>query len=149
MPTTAVLGSGPNGEGTELWLTDGSATLTKLAGLLTVNRPTLAIDSVEITSHDSAGTREFMAGLADPGELSGSMLYVPGSATDTLMLEHLGSRETRAFKIVVVDNTGATQDVQGNIFLTAYEPDDAPVDGRREATFTAKVTGATTQAASA
>ena len=144
-----MLGSGPNGEGTRLHLTNSSSTLTPVAGLLTVNRPVGSIDAVEITSHDSAGVREFMAGLLDPGELSGTMLYVPGSPTDLLMIEHLTSRETRPFKIVVVEPDGTTQDVTGNLFLTAYEPDDAPVDGRREASFSAKVSGSTTQAATA
>lgn len=145
---TGVLGSGPGGEGTELWLTNSSATLVSITPLLTCNRPNLTVDVVETTNHGSGGTREYIAGLADPGELQATILYQPGSAIDTLLLEHLASRDTRAFKVVVVETDGTTQDVEGSLILTSYEPDDAPVDGRREATITAKVTGATTQAAS-
>lgn len=144
---TGVLGSGPNGEGTELWLTSGTAVLTKITPLLTCNRPNLSIDIVETTNHGSSGVREYIAGLANPGELSATILYEPGSAIDTLLLEHLASRDTRAFKIVVVETDGTKQAVTGNIILTGYEPDDAPVDGRREATITGQVTGATAQAA--
>lgn len=144
---SGVLGSGPNGEGTELWLTSGTAVLTKITPLLTCNRPNLSIDIVETTNHGSSGVREYIAGLANPGELSATILYEPGSAIDTLLLEHLASRETRAFKIVVVETDGSKQAVTGNIILTGYEPDDAPVDGRREATITGQVTGATAQAA--
>ncbi len=144
---TGVLGSGPGGEGTELWLTNSSATLVSITPLLTCNRPNLTVDVVETTNHGSGSTREYIAGLADPGELSATILYTPGSAVDTLLLEHLASRATRAFKIVVVETDGTTQDVEGNLILTGYEPDDAPVDGRREATITGKVTGATTQSA--
>lgn len=143
---TGVLGSGPNGEGTELWLTNGTAVLTKITPLLTCNRPNLSIDVVETTNHGSAGVREYIAGLANPGELSATILYEPGTATDTLLLEHLASRDTRAFKIVVIEPDGTKQSVTGSIILTSYEPDDAPVDGRREATITGQVTGATTQA---
>lgn len=144
---SGVLGSGPNGEGTELWLTSGTAVLTKITPLLTCNRPNLSIDIVETTNHGSSGVREYIAGLANPGELSATILYEPGSAIDTLLLEHLASRDTRAFKIVVVETDGTKQAVTGNIILTGYEPDDAPVDGRREATITGQVTGATAQAA--
>ena len=143
---TGVLGSGPNGEGTELWLTNGTSLLTKITPLLTCNRPNLSIDVVETTNHGSAGVREYIAGLANPGELSATILYEPGTATDTLLLEHLASRDTRAFKIVVIEPDGTKQSVTGSIILTSYEPDDAPVDGRREATITGQVTGATTQA---
>lgn len=146
---TGVLGSGPGGEGTELHLTASTNYDTQITPLLSVNRPNLSVDIVETTNHGSGGIREYIAGLADPGELSATILYTPGSATDTFLLAHLASRETRAFKIVVVETDGTTQDVTGNIILTSYEPDDAPVDGRREATITGKVTGATSQTASA
>lgn len=146
---TGVLGSGPGGEGTELHLTASTNYDTQITPLLGVNRPNLNIDVVETTNHGSSGVREYIAGLADPGELSATILYTPGSATDTFLLAHLASRETRAFKIRVVETDGTYQEVVGNLILTSYEPDDAPVDGRREATITAKVTGATTQTAAA
>lgn len=141
MATDAVLGSGPNGEGTQLWLTNGSDVLTKVAGLLTINRPNLTVESVDKTSHDSEGVMEYMAGLIDPGELAGSMMHVPDSATDALFLEHLLSRETRPAEIREVKLDGTYTVTECNLFLTAYEPDDAPVDGRREASFTAQVSG--------
>lgn len=144
---TGVLGSGPGGEGAELHLTASVNYDTQITPLLTVNRPNLSVDTIETTNHGSGGVREYIAGLADPGELSATILYTPGSATDTFLLAHLSSREARAFKVRVVETDGTYQEVTGTIILTSYEPDDAPVDGRREATITGKVTGATTQAA--
>lgn len=141
-----VLGSGPDGEGTQLFLTDGLGAELRVPNLLSVNNPNLAVDIVETTNHDSGGVREYIAGLADPGEISATMLYDPGSPIDDLLLEHLVSRDTRPFRISLVGSDGSFQDFTGNIIVTGYEPDDAPVDGRREATFTGKVTGATTQA---
>lgn len=146
---TGVLGSGPGGEGTKLYLTASTNYDTQITPLLTVNRPNLTVDVVETTNHGSGAVREYIAGLADPGEMTATILYTPGSAVDTMLLAHLASREPRAFKIVVVETDGTTQDVTGTIILTGYEPDDAPVDGRREATISGKVTGATTQAATA
>lgn len=138
------------GIGSQLWLTSGAGVLTKVAGLLNVNRPNLSVDSVETTDHDSAnGVREYMPGLGDPGELSGKIKYVPGSPTDDLILEHLASRKKRAMKIVTPNGPNSSEDHSGTIFMMSYEPDDAPVEGVRTATFTAKVSGAIAQAATA
>lgn len=137
------------GYGTFLYLTNGSGALTKVLGLLTVNRPNLTVETADTTTHDSPdAVREFIAGLADPGDLSATLHYEPGSATDDLLLEHLISREKRAFKIVTVSSTG-TEDNEGLVILTSYEPDDAPVDGVRTASLTGKVSGLMDQAASA
>lgn len=142
------MATGILGHGTTLWLTNSSSVLTQVLGLLSVNRPNLTVEAVDTTTHESSnGVREFIAGLADPGELTATLHYEPGGATDTLLLEHLSSRAKRAFKIVVKEADGTTQDVTGTILLTSYEPDDAPIDGVRTATITAKVSGATTQAA--
>lgn len=138
------------GFGAQLWLTPGTGTLTRVFGLLSVNRPNLNVDSVDTTTHESVGgVREFIAGLADPGELTATVHYEPGTPTDDLILEHLASRAKRAFKIVTPSATGVTEDHTGTILLTSYEPDDAPIDGVRTATITAKVSGAVTQAATA
>ncbi|AHE55910.1 hypothetical protein NX02_21900 [Sphingomonas sanxanigenens DSM 19645 = NX02] len=134
--------------GTALYLTNGAGVLTKVNGLLNVNRPNLTVETVDTTTHDSAdGIREFIAALADPGELSATIHYEPGSATDDLLLEHLVSREKRAFNIVTKGPAGALEDNEGMVILTSYEPDDAPIDGVRQATITGKVSGAVEQAA--
>lgn len=136
------------GIGTELYLTNAAGVLTKLSGLMNVNRPNLSVDDVETTDHESVGgVREFMAGLADPGELTGTIKYRPGSPTDDLLLEHLASRKKRPFKIVTPTASGVAEAHPGICYLKTYEPDDAPLDGVRTATFSAKVSGAMTQAA--
>ena len=141
-------GDGVLGDGTELWLTNGSATLTKLKGLMSVNRPALTLAKVESTDQDSGKTKEYIPGHADVGELAATLKYEPGSATDLLILEHLSSREKRAFKIVTVEEDGTTQDNTGTVFLLGYVPDNAPLGGIRTATLTGQP-GAITQAATA
>lgn len=139
--------SGITGGGNELWLTSGSDTLTKVLGLSSVGRPNLAVSTVDSTDQDSGNINEFLASTADPGELQAVVKYVPGSPTDVLILEHLASMEKRAFKIVLKTETDTTEDVLGNLILTGYEPDEGEVGELRTATLTAKISGATTQAA--
>ncbi|AHE52637.1 phage tail tube protein [Sphingomonas sanxanigenens] len=142
--------TGVLGYGTALYLTNAAAALQKVLGLTNVNRPNLTVETVDTTTHDSPdAVREFIAGLADPGELSATIHYEPGSATDDLILEHLASREKRPFNIVTIGAAGATENNEGVIILTSYEPDDAPIDGVRTATVTGKVSGAITQEATA
>ncbi|MEE3155105.1 MAG: phage tail tube protein, partial [Pseudomonadota bacterium] len=103
-------GDGVLGDGSELWLTDDQGTLTKLKGLMNVNRPTLSVAKVESTDHDSNKTKEYIPGHGDVPELSATLKYEPGSPTDALILEHLTSREKRAFKVVTVSEDGTTED---------------------------------------
>lgn len=133
------------GYGAQLFITNDVAALIEVTNLISVNRPNFTVDSVDTTTHDSANaTREFIAGLLDPGELNATLNYVPGDANDLLILEHIASREKRAFKITIPNETTSV-DVTGTILITTYEPDDAPIDDKRTAAFNAKVSGATTQ----
>lgn len=141
--------TGINGYGAGLYLTNSSDVLTKVLGLRSVNRPNLTVETADTTTHDSPNAvREFIAMLGDPGELSATIHYEPGSATDDLINEHLLSREKRPFKIVTVGVGGATEDNEGDVILTGYEPGDIAPDGVMEATVTGKVSGLMTQAAS-
>ncbi len=142
-------GDGVLADGTELWLTSGAPTplLTKLKGLMSVNRPNLSIAKEDSTDHDSGKVKTYIPGHGDVGELKATIKYEPGSATDTLILEHLASRAKRPFKIVTVEEDGTTQDNTASMFLTSYEPDDAPLGGIRKATLTGQP-GPLSQAAS-
>ncbi|MFC3097378.1 phage tail protein [Alteraurantiacibacter palmitatis] len=123
-------------DGTELWLTNGAAVLTKVKGLMSVNRPNLSVAKVENTDHDSGGTKGYIPGHGDWGELKAKIKYEPGSVTDQLINEHLASKEKRPFKIVTVSEDGSTEDNTATIFLMGYEPDEAPLGGIRTATIT-------------
>jgi hypothetical protein len=143
------------GYGAKFYLHNGTALTELTGGLVSVNRPNLKIETVDKTHHGSAGgIREFMAGLADPGDLSVRLFYEPGSADDTLILSRLAAIAARtvasvAFKIVLKEADGTTQEITGNCIPTGWEADDVVVDDKMTAAFTGKVTGVTTQAASA
>ncbi len=129
-------GEGVLGDGAELWLTNGSGTLTKVKGLLNVNRPNISIAKVETTDHDSNKTKTYIPGHGDVGELAATIKYEPGSPTDLLILEHLTSREKRPFRIVTPEEDGTKQKHDGTMFLMTYVPDNAPLGGVRNATLT-------------
>lgn len=133
-------------DGTELWLTNGSATLTKVLGLMNVNRPNLSIGKVESTDQDSGKVKEYIPGHGDINELIATIKYEPGSATDLLINEHLNSRAKRPFKIVTPEEDGTTQDHTGTVFLMTYVPDNAELGAIRTATLSGQP-GAITQAA--
>ncbi|MEA3042970.1 MAG: hypothetical protein QOH47_808 [Sphingomonadales bacterium] len=134
--------------GAKFYLHDGSG-LVKFDGVTSVNRPNLTVDSLESTHHGSVGgVRTFIPGLADPGELKIGLWYSPGSTTDTKILAALAARTARAFKLVVVETDGTTQDVTGTCIPLSYEVGELGTDAAGTATFTAKVSGSATQAAS-
>lgn len=140
------------GLGAKFHLHDGTA-LVEFDGVLSVNRPALAVDTVDSTHHGTAGgVRTFIPGLADPGEISVELFYNPGSITDTKILAQLAAMAartalSRAFKVEVKEPDGTYQAVTGDCIPTGYEVTGISPDDRMVATFTAKVTGATTQAA--
>lgn len=140
------------GLGAKFHLHDGTS-LVEFDGVISVNRPSLSVDTVDTTHHGtSGGVRTFMAGLADPGELSVELFYNPGSTTDTKILAQLTAMAARtatnrAFKVEVKEVDGTYQAVTGDCIPTGYEVTGITPDDRMVATFTAKVTGATTQAA--
>lgn len=77
-------------------ITQGSntVTFTALTGVQDITLPNSTRDEIEITSQDSKGSREFIAGLIDNGEVALEMNWEVGSATDTLLKAIKGTGET-------------------------------------------------------
>lgn len=136
--------------GKELWMAPAGDTLVKVAELRSVTPPKRSRGTLDATTHDStAGAQEFITeGIYDPGEISGSLNYVAGSAGDAAMIAAVTSGELHDFKIVV-KSASDTEDMEFSGFMTSYGPDDAPTTGIQTATFAAKVSGPITQSASA
>jgi len=132
------------GLGAEFWLGG-----TQCAEVLAVKPPNLTNETVDTTHHGSGRVRTKMAALADPGNLTVRMHYVPGSPTDDLLLAAVAAGDVETFKAVVNAGGGASEDVTGNCIPLSWEPDDVVIDDKQTALFTVAVTGAITQAASA
>lgn len=129
-------GDGVLADGTELWFTNASDTLTRVVGLMNVNRPHLSIAKTESTDHSSGKIKRYIAGHGDVNELAVTIKYEPGSPTDLMVSEHLASREYRPFKIVTIEVDGSSQDNSGEVLLLTYVPDNATPGTMRTATIT-------------
>jgi len=112
-----------------------------VASITGINGISLSVDSVEVTTHDSANSyKEFLPGLIDAGEVSLEGYF---DQTDTTgqyaMLADLNSRTSRTGVITFPASTGSTWTFTG--FLTGIKIGDAPIDGAIPFTATIKITG--------
>jgi hypothetical protein len=119
---------------------DSPSDFTDLVEVIEVTPPNQQVDDVEVTHMTSPDrTREYIAGLNEPGECAVVLNWVPGNTTDQLLLGLKTSGARRYFKI-----TWPTSPTQSWTFLghvKGYEP-SAPIDDRMTVTATIKVDGA-------
>ncbi|MEL6707605.1 MAG: cadherin repeat domain-containing protein [Pseudomonadota bacterium] len=130
-----------NTGGIELHLTNSSGQLTKIVGLKACNNPGQTVAEAQTTGQGEGGQHRYKAAMVDTGPLNAVVGYEPGSATDLLILEHLASRQTRAFKIVEVTEDGERREVTGNLFLTGWVTDEGTLGGERTARLTGRPSG--------
>lgn len=124
---------------------DSPLVFDELAEVFSITPPSAAIDPIDVTHMQSPNrTREFVSGLNDPGECSLEMNYVPGSASDQILLAILalpiGVSRRRTCKIVYPNHITDSFSAE----LVNYEP-TLPVDDRMTATVTFKVSGIVTR----
>lgn len=137
------------GYGGEFHLGNSTDILTELVEVVSFTLPNGETETVEATHLKSPGRRrEYIAGMIEDGELEVTLNYVPGSATDTLILEAATSGDTRAFMAVIPRET-ANWEISGNCIVTGYDRGTVEFDGKMEATLTVRLTGASTEAAAA
>lgn len=125
-----------------------STALTELAEVTSVSLPDEQTAEVEVTHYKSPGrTREFISGLNDAGEITIEMNFVPGSATDDLLVAAKADGQTRTMRVVVTDAADAEMYTFPG-FVRGYAR-SIPIDDRMTATVTIRVAGAVVQAAAA
>lgn len=114
---------------------------TFIAEIFNLTPPAFTDATIDVTNFDSPNnTREFIAGLTEPGSASFEMNYVPGSASDLFLLAH--ASETMKCRLTFPNGVVITFDgVREN-----YEP-QVPVDDRMTANVSFKVSGDPVQAA--
>lgn len=118
---------------------------TTLALITNFQPPQATIEEIETTHMGSAGRRrEFIAGLTDSGQVSGSMNWVPGSATDLFLEAWRNSGETRLVRATFPTSPQWRISFQG--FLVNYAPQASDVGSLITASFAIRVSGAVTQA---
>jgi len=116
---------------------------TEYAGVTNISGPGLALDTVDVTSHDStAGWEEVVGTILRSGEISLDLVYDPADATHKYaaggLLYDLVQRTAIALTLVFSDTAATTWSF--NALVTGFEP-SMPVDGFLGASVTMKLTG--------
>ncbi|WP_353472326.1 phage tail tube protein [Salipiger sp. H15] len=97
--------------------------------------PDEQVDEVDVTHMKSPGRRkQFIAGLVDSGELAVPMNYIPGSASDILLISLRASREEVLVEITLTDDEDATPETYSG-FLKGYSR-TAPIGDKMTAVAT-------------
>lgn len=112
-------------------------TYVSLAEVYNITPPNQQVDDVDVTHNESPNrTREFIAGLIDPGECSFEMNFIPGSDSDDRISE-LKTAGTRLRCRIEFPNA-VTWDFLGSV--KGYEISSSTED-KMTATVTIRVSG--------
>lgn len=116
-------------------LTVGAA----IANLESIEGPTISMDTIDVTTHDSEdGIREFVGGLIDGGEVNVTGNFT--AATQASALITLMENRTKTVGATIVFPTTPVATATFDCLVTAVEV-SAPHDGKIEFSATFKVTG--------
>jgi predicted secreted protein len=117
--------------------------------LTNIGTPNIAVDTIDVTSHGStSGFREFLAGLADGGEIAIEGNFYSGDTNGQVaMMADLVARTNRVAVVTFPAAVAATWTATG--FLTAYQAGPAGIDGAVPFTATIKITGVPAMAVTA
>lgn len=132
--------------GAQLQIGDGAMVevFTAIAQVRDIGGPSLSLDTLDVTTHDSTDAwRDFVGGLKDGGEVSLELVYNPDSLTQIALRTDLDGRTVRNFKLVFPDATSTTWAFAATV--TGFEP-SANVGDELSASCTLKVTGEPTLA---
>lgn len=125
-----------------------TANYTTIAQVQDISGPSLALNTDDVTAHDSTGGwMEFVATVKDGGEVTFDIVYDPAGTTHKNasggLLYELDQKTAKAYKVVFTDTASTAWTF--NAFVTAFEPGE-PVDGKLSASVTLKITGQPTLA---
>lgn len=124
----------------------GPEVFTALAEVTDITPNPLIQETQDATHHGSEQAfREFIPTVKDAGEVSGTMNWIPGHATQnttTGLASLLLDGEVHNFQVVIPAVVPVTWSFRG--IVTNFAPQAAPVDGKLSADFTIKLTGVPT-----
>jgi predicted secreted protein len=122
-----------SGKGTILKYAAG----TTVGELSSITGPSIAAETIDVTSHESAdGFREFIGGLRDGGEISIEGNFIQDDAGQLALLASLNSGAVESFVILFTDSA---QFAMSGI-VTAFEV-GAPMDDKISFSATIKISG--------
>lgn len=114
-----------------------SPTFTEIANVSNIGGPSVSIEALDVTAHDSADEfKEFIGGLGDGGEVSLSLNWDSTEATHNTLVTTALARSNVDYKLTFADGGEWAFEA----LITGLEFDN-PVDGKEEASVTFKVSG--------
>lgn len=73
----------------------------EVAEVIDITPPQSMDDEIEVTHFKSPnGTKEYIGGLTDPGECTFTINYIPGSATEQMILDAKAGRKPRGVQLI-------------------------------------------------
>jgi hypothetical protein len=133
----------------QLGLDENASSLVELGEVRSFSLPSDEADEHEVTHLKSPDRRkEYIQGMIDGGEVTAQLNYVPGSATDVLLVAALDAGDTRAVRFIIPDQTGtAVWQITTSAFVRRYAPENVEPNAPITASLTLRITGASSQAA--
>jgi len=127
-----------------------TADSVQVEGLVSIGLPDETVGEAETTDSDSGGVREFVAGLADSGELQLEMRHIPGATGQDNLRTLKASRAVVEF-IITLPASATDDSTVGTVTFDGYVNGlggELPVAEDAAAMFTAsvRVSGALTHA---
>jgi len=123
---------------------DGGSTYKKVAEVRSINGPSAAAESVDVSHSESpSGYREFIGGMKDGGEFSAELNFFPASYADSAYVDletflgYLGAKYD--YRVTWADSAGTKWEFKG--ILTAFAP-SGEIGGAVTMSVTVKVAGA-------
>lgn len=126
---------------TALKLGDGASpeVFTAVSNVSNISISGYAVDSIDVTTHDSAdGFREYVAGLSDGGEISFDLVFDPSASTNSALKTTMDARTVNNWKVEFPLSPVKTWAFSG--FITSLEI-EAPLDESISGSCTIKVSG--------
>jgi hypothetical protein len=144
MPASAAL----LGYGTIFAITDAFSptTYVELGEVVDVTPPSISVDQVEVTHMQSPNrVKEYIAGLADYGEMQLTMNYIPSSDTDDRIIAWRDSGGNLSCRITYPSASSPRPTDTFDGFVLSYSP-SIPVGDKMQVTLTVKVASAVARA---
>lgn len=133
------------GWGGEFHFTNNSAVLTEWVEVKSFTLPNGETEKLDATHLKSPNRRrEFISGMIDDGDLEVVLNYVPGSATDLLIMQAFTEGDTRAY-MAVVPRATTDWEITGTGFISGVDRGEITPDGVMEVTVTVTLVGSATE----
>ena len=134
------------GWGGEFHFTNDSAVLTELVEVKGFTLPNGEVEQLDATHLKSPNRRrEKIAGMIDDGDLEVRLNYVPGSATDLLIMQAFTEGDIRAYEAEVPRASGVNWVISGTAFISGVDRGEIVADGIMEVTVTFTLSGSSTE----